>query len=296
MRVARRITGRAAVAVVLAAILGSIWAWSPASAASPVLVGAGDIASCDGAGDSATAALIRAIPGTVFTAGDNAYPDGTAAQFANCYGPTWGAFRDRTRPSAGNHDYHVAGAAGYFGYFGSRAGDPARGYYAYDLGTWRVYVLNSNCAFVGGCGVGSTQERWLRADLAANPHRCVLAYWHHPLFSSGPHGNQTQVRAFWNDLYAARADIVINGHDHIYERFLRQSPTGARSAAGIQEFVVGTGGDGHYAYGTIKRNSVVRNHTAFGVLKLTLGASSWSWRFIPIAGRTFTDHGTRTCH
>ena len=260
-----------------------------------MLVGAGDIASCGRAGDSATAALIRDIPGAVFTTGDNAYPDGSAAQFDGCYGPTWGAFRDRTRPSPGNHDYGTPGAAGYFGYFGARAGDPSRGYYAYDLGGWRVYALNSTCAAVGGCGAGSPQERWLSADLAANPRRCVLAYWHHPLFSSGPHGNQPMMRAIWETLYAAHADVVINGHDHLYERFARQSPSGRATRRGIQEFVVGTGGRSHYAFDRIKPNSVARNSTTFGVLRLRLLDSGWTWRFVPVAGKTYTDHGERTC-
>lgn len=282
-------------ALLLAGVLGPMWLVSPVAAAAPVLVGAGDIASCDSSGDSATAALIRDIAGTVFTTGDNVYPDGTAAQFADCYGPTWGAFRDRTRPSPGNHDYHVAGAAGYFGYFGSRAGDPSRGYYAYNLGTWRIYALNSNCGEVGGCAAGSPQERWLRADLAAHPRRCILAYWHHPLFSSGPHGNQSQVRDFWRALYAAHAEIVINGHDHTYERFRRQGPLGAARRRGIQEFVVGTGGRSHYRFETIKANSLARNSTAFGVLRLRLSDGSWSWRFVPQAGKAYSDHGTRSC-
>jgi len=266
-----------------------------AATADPVLVGAGDIATCRGSGDSATAALLASIPGTVFTAGDNAYDSGSAAEYARCYGPTWGVFRARTRPAPGNHEYATAGAAGYFGYFGTRAGDPRRGYYAYNLGSWRIYVLNSNCWTVGGCGAGSPQERWLRADLAASPRRCVLAYWHHPLFSSGLHGNQPAVRAFWDDLQAAGAEIVVNGHDHDYERFAPQTPGGVASATGIREFVVGTGGRSHYGFGTVRRNSQVRNATAYGVLELTLRAGSYDWRFVPAAGATFSDAGHGTC-
>lgn len=262
----------------------------------PVLVGAGDIATCGGSGDSATAAVIRGVAGTVFTAGDDAYPSGTSAQFANCYGPTWGVFKGRTRPAPGNHDYVTAGAAAYFAYFGSRAGNPRYGFYAYDLGTWRVYVLNSNCWAVGGCGVGSPQERWLRADLALRPHACVLAYWHHPLFSSGLHGNQAAVRPLWDDLYAAGAELVINGHDHDYERFAPQSPAGVATSRGIREFVVGTGGVGHYQFGSVRANSQVRNATAFGVLRLTLHATGYDWRFLPAAGATFSDAGQGSCH
>ena len=268
---------------------------SAVATSAPVLVGAGDIATCRGSGDGATAALLASIPGTVFTAGDNAYDSGRAAEYARCYGPTWGVFRPRTRPAPGNHDYATTGAAGYFGYFGARAGDPRRGYYAYNLGSWRIYVLNSNCWAVGGCAAGSPQERWLRANLAASPHRCVLAYWHHPLFSSGLHGNQSAVRAFWNDLQAAGAEIVINGHDHDYERFAPQTPGGVASATGIREFVVGTGGRSHYGFGVVRRNSQVRNARAFGVLRLTLRAGSYDWRFVPAAGTKFSDAGHGTC-
>jgi hypothetical protein len=265
-----------------------------ALAADPVLVGAGDIAYCGSTGDTATARLLLSISGIVFTTGDNAYESGTSSQYANCYGPTWGQVRSRTRPSPGNHDYLTSGAAGYFGYFGTRAGTKGKGYYAYNVGTWRVYALNSNCGYVS-CSSTSAEAAWLRADLAANPRRCVLAYWHHPLFSSGPHGNNTMVKPFWNILYAAHADVVVNGHDHDYERFARQSPGGVRTTRGIREFVVGTGGRSHYAWSTIKPNSLARNNTTYGVLKLTLHSTSYSWTFVPIAGRTYTDSGTTTC-
>ncbi len=271
-------------------------ATADAATSDPVLVGAGDIASCGGSGDSATAALIRNIPGTVFTAGDNVYPSGSTAQFAGCYDPSWGAFRLRTRPAAGNHDYETAAAAAYFSYFGTLAGNPRYGFYAYNRGTWRIYVLNSNCWAVGGCAAGSPQERWLRNDLARFPHQCVLAYWHHPLFSSGPHGNNASVRPLWNDLYAAGAELVINGHDHDYERFAPQSPSGVATSRGIREIVVGTGGESHYSFATIRVNSQVRNATTYGVLKLTLHAASYSWQFIPVAGSTFRDSGTTACH
>jgi hypothetical protein len=262
------------------------------AAGDPVLVGAGDIASCSSSGDSATARLLAGIAGTVFTAGDNAYNRGTLADFGSCYDPTWGAFKARTRPSPGNHDYETSGASGYFTYFGSRAGSPGKGYYAYNLGTWRIYVLNSNCADVGGCGATSPQTRWLKADLAANPRRCVLAYWHHPLFSSGVHGNNGSLRGFWYALYAAHADVVINGHDHDYERFGRQTPTGIASTKGIREFVVGTGGGSLRDFVTVRPHSRVRNSTTFGVLKLTLHPGSYDWRFVPQSGKTFSDSHT----
>ena len=264
------------------------------AASDPVLVGAGDIAYCGTSGDTATAKLLLGISGTVFTAGDNAYEQGTSSQYRYCYGPTWGHVRDRTKPVPGNHDYLTSGASGYFGYFGAHAGTKGKGYYAYTLGAWRIYALNSNCGSVG-CSATSAQGRWLEADLDAHPHQCVLAYWHHPRFSSGPHGNNTLVKAFWSILYAHHADLVVNGHDHDYERFARQSPTGVRTTRGIREFVVGTGGRSHYSWGAIKPNSMVRNDTTFGVLKLTLHPTSYSWKFIPVAGKTFTDSGTTSC-
>jgi acid phosphatase type 7 len=266
------------------------------AAADPVLVGAGDIAGCDTTDDEQTAKLLDNIAGTVFTLGDNAYNSGTAAQFANCYNPTWGRHKARTKPSVGNHEYLTSGASGYFGYFGSAAGDPKKGYYSYDRGTWHVVVLNSNCSQVA-CAAGSAQETWLRADLANHPNKCTLAYFHAPLYSSGQHGNSTYVRPFWKALYQANADLVLSGHDHSYERFAPQDPYGAfDSARGMREFVVGTGGKSHYPFGTIRPNSQVRNATTYGVLKLTLHASSYEWKFLPVAGKTFTDSGTTGCH
>jgi acid phosphatase type 7 len=266
-----------------------------------VLVGAGDIASCDDLhGAEATAKLIENIPGTVFAAGDLAYPDGSDEQFAKCYGPTWGRFKDRTRPAAGNHEYHSDGASGYVRYFGAAAGDPKKGYYSYDLGAWHIIVLNSECKDVGGCNAGSPQEQWLRQDLSAHPVKCTLAYWHKPLFSSGAaHGNDPEIKPLWDDLYAANADVVINGHDHDYERFAPQDPSGKADAQrGIREFVVGTGGkNSHRSFSLwTKSNSEVRQADTFGVLKLTLHASGYDWEFVPEAGKTFKDSGSGTCH
>jgi hypothetical protein len=263
----------------------------------PVLVGAGDVADCGSSGDSATAALLDRIPGTVFVAGDAAYPTGTAAQFANCYNPTWGRFKGRTRPAPGNHEYLTSGAAPYFSYFGSRAGTAGQGWYAYDLGTWRVYSLNANCELVGGCGPGSAQEAWLRADLAANPRACVAAIWHQPLFSSGIHGGTVETRPLWDALYEAGADLVINGHDHNYERFAPQRPDGTvDAAAGIREFVVGTGGAEKRTLATIQPNSEARKAGIFGILKLELKPAGYTWRFVPVSGTTFTDTGEASCH
>jgi hypothetical protein len=267
--------------------------------ADPVLVGAGDIAGCDTTGDEATAKLLDGISGTVFTAGDNAYNSGTPTQFNNCYDPTWGRHKARTKPTPGNHEYLTAGASGYFGYFGSAAGDPSKGYYSYDLGEWHIVALNSMCEKVGGCGATSPMVSWLKQDLAANDDKaCTLAYFHHPLFSSGSkHGNSPKMRPSWNALYAANAEVVLNGHDHDYERFAPQRPDGTLdNSRGIREFVVGTGGKSLRPFGTIKANSQVRNANTYGVLKLTLHPTSYEWKFVPEAGKTFTDSGVTTCH
>ncbi len=235
----------------------------------------------------------------MFAVGDLAYPDGTDEQFAKCYGPTWGRFKDRTRPAAGNHEYHSDGASGYARYFGEAAGDPKQGYYSYDLGAWHIIVLNSECDQVGGCDAGSPQVKWLQQDLAAISTTCTLAYWHKPLFSSGgKHGNDPQMKPLWDTLYKAGADVVINGHDHDYERFAPQDPDGKPDKDhGIREFVVGSGGkDSHRPFGPAKPNSEARNDDTYGVLQLTLHAKSYDWEFVPEAGKTFADSGTGTCH
>ena len=263
----------------------------------PVLVGAGDIASClDLSGAIATAKLLDSIPGVVFTAGDNAYESGTADEFRNCYQPTWGRHKDRTRPSAGNHEFHSYGATPYFDYFGANAGSPTQGYYSYELGTWHIIVLNSECVEVGGCQQGSREEKWLISDLAAHPSRCILSYWHKPLFSSGAkHGNDPEMRAFWIDLYKYKATVVINGHDHDYERFAPQDPDGKPNSQGIREFVAGTGGRNHRPFAAPLPTSEVRNADTFGVLKITLHPNAYEWEFIPEAGKTFRDSGADSC-
>jgi acid phosphatase type 7 len=263
-----------------------------------VLVGAGDIADCTNlAGAEATAALLAKIPGTVMAVGDLAYPDGTPANFA-CYDKTWGREKARTRPAVGNHEFHSAGATYYFQYFGEAAGDSSKGYYSYELGTWHIVVLNSECEQGGGCGPGSAQETWLREDLKAHPVACTLAYFHKPLFSSGgAHGDDLAVRPLWNALYEAGADVVLNGHDHDYERFAPQDPSGKLDREhGIREFVIGTGGKNHRPFRQPETASEVRDATAFGVLKLTLKPKGYDWEFIPEAGKTFTDSGSDSCH
>jgi len=266
--------------------------------APPVLIAAGDIASCTQSGDEATAAILdQHLDATVATLGDNVYENATAADFANCYEPTWGRHKARTHPSAGNHEYNTAGATGYFNYFGAAAGDPSKGYYSYDLGAWHVLVVNSNCSKVGGCGAGSAQEQWVRADLAAHPSRCTLAYWHHPRFTSGPTGSDAQMQPIWQALYDFEADLVLSGHSHVYERFAPQTPTGtADPVRGIREFVVGTGGAGLHNIGGPAPNSEVRRDDTYGVLRLTLEPTAYSWEFLPQAGKTFTDSGSDACH
>lgn len=268
------------------------------SAQTATLVGAGDIADCRGlSGAEATAKLLEQIPGTVMAVGDLAYPDGTKENFA-CYDKTWGRVKARTRPAPGNHEFHALGKLFYFEYFGAAAGPAKDGFYSYELGAWHIVVLNSECEDVGGCDAASRQGQWLKADLAAHPAACTLAYWHKPLFSSGSaHGNDLTVKPLFQALYAAHADIVVTGHDHDYERFAPQNPDGVADAGrGIREFVVGTGGKNQRPFGLIVANSEVRNADGFGVLKLTLRPDSYDWQFIPEAGKTFTDSGTGTCH
>ncbi len=259
------------------------------------LVGAGDISSCASAGDAATASLVDDVDGTVFAAGDIAYESGTLAEFQDCYRPTWGRFIDRTLPAPGNHEYNTPGASGYYAYFGTAAGDAGKGWYATDRGAWRIIVLNSNCKAIGGCEAGSAQQTWLRADLQNNPRPCTLAIWHHPRFSSGRHGNDTATADLWRALEDAKAEIVITGHDHDYERFAPQTVDGHSDLEGIVEFVVGTGGRSHYPIGRLVANSVAHDDDTFGVLKLDLAPGSWTSAFLPEAGKTFTDASSGTC-
>jgi large repetitive protein len=274
----------------------------------PQTVSAGDIAGCDSTGDEATAQLLDLFPNAyVLTLGDHTYEQGTLSEFTNCYDPTWGRAKARTRPSVGDHEYNTRNAAGYFTYFnsqltpfGASAADSTRGYYSYDLGTWHVVVLNSNCSAVGGCGATSPEVQWLRADLTSHAALCTLAYWHHPRFSSGGgHGSIDTVQPFWDALYENGVELVMNGNDHDYERFAPQTPAGRLDLPrGITQFIVGTGGRGLYSFanGTLKANSEVRRDDTFGVLKLTLHASSYEWEFVPVAGKIFTDVGSRPCH
>jgi acid phosphatase type 7 len=263
------------------------------------LVGAGNISRCTRTGDDATAAILDTIAGTVFTAGSGEF-EGTLIEYQNCYNPTWGRHKARTFPVLGKHDYDSSStAAGYFGYYGAVAGDPTQGYYSFDLGAWHIIMLNSNNAFVS-TAVGSPQETWLRNDLASTALQCVLAIWHHPRFystTSSSFSPNTTVKPFWDDLYAAHAELIVNAQMRDYERFAPQTSTGiADPANGIREFIVGTGGEGLDAPNTlITANSEVNLSQEFGVLKLILGDGSYSWQFIPAGGGT-ADSGTGACH
>jgi acid phosphatase type 7 len=274
-------------AVILGALVaGLLTALAPAATpAKPVtLLAAGDIASCDSDGDERTAALVKRLPGRIAILGDIAYPNGTRDDFARCFDPSWGPLLPRVASVAlGNHEYGSGTAAVAI----ERFGLTRNGWSSTQLGGWHVVALNSNCAEVGGCGVGSPQWRWLRADLAAHPARCTLALWHHPRFSSGPHGSDARTRPLWALLARAGAELVLSGHDHDYERFA--------PAQGIRQFVVGTGGAERYPTIFPRRGSLARSSSAWGVLRLTLLPDRYSWRFVPAAGSSYVDAGSARC-
>lgn len=252
-----------------------------------VLVGAGDIAACDNENDEMTAQLLDAIPGTVFTTGDNVYDDGTPEEFMECYEPSWGRHKDRTKPVPGDHDYEYEDGSGYHEYF-----NDIPPYYAYDLGSWRIYALNTE----EDLSVDSEQVAWLQEDLAANPRQCVLAYWHEPRWSSGvEHGSYDEYQELWEILYEAGAELVIHGDEHNYERFAEMDAVGSPSSPGMRAFVVGTGGRSLYEFGPPLPASEVRESSSYGVLKLTLYPDRYEWEFVPAAGYTFTDRGSSAC-
>ena len=273
---------------------------APATSASGTaeVLAAGDIGTCNGNGDEATGALLNANPDTnVLALGDLAYESGSPTNFADCYAPAWGAAKERTHPVPGNHEYGTSHADGYFEYFGAVAGPRPQGYYSFDIGAWHLIAINSNCSEVGGCGEGSPQERWVREDLARHPARCTLAFWHHPLFSSGQHGAFESMRPIWQALYDGGADIVLNGHDHDYERFAPQTPTGQPDPSrGIREFVVGTGGKSRRPFRAPVANSEARSDSVFGVLRLSLAPIRYEWSFVPAQGGAFSDSGSGDCH
>jgi hypothetical protein len=281
-----------------------------ASAPEPALLGpsvtlyaAGDIAECRTSAinttmaartaDEIAAALATDNTARVLTLGDNAYPNGSATDYAACYDPTWGRFKQRTLPSPGNHEYHTPAAAAYFDYFGALAGMQRRGYYSVDIGAWHVMSLNSNLD-------GAAQQAqldWLKADLAARPAGCALAFWHHPVFSSGGHGNNAVMQEAWRLLERAGTDLVLSGHDHDYERFAPQDADGHADAQhGMRQFVVGSGGAQLTPMLVRRANSETADNTTHGVIKLTLKKSGYAWDFLPVAGGSYRDHGSAACH
>jgi calcineurin-like phosphoesterase family protein len=289
----RRVWGACGTALLICACGGSGMGPSPGPGPGPsvgVLVGAGDIGVCGSTGPEATARLLDDIDGTVFTAGDNAYFQGTMQQYRDCYDPSWGRHASRTRPAPGNHEYESPNAAPYFAYFGPNAGPPGLGYYSFSVGEWHIVSLNSSVSMTPG----SAQQTWLRSELASRHAACVAAIWHHPLFSVGPNGPMPETRELWRTLYDAGADVIINAHDHFYARFAPQTPDGvADSSRGIRQFVVGTGGAQLVGFTRGDPNVQARVST-FGVLKLTLRPGSYDWQFIA-ANSSQSDSGSDVC-
>jgi hypothetical protein len=266
-----------------------------------VVAAAGDIACPPGSPPTPAGCQQRATahavgaqhPAAVLLLGDNQYPHGALWGYWASYGRTWGRFLRRTYPTPGNHEYMTPGATGYYRYFRGRAAARVRPWYSFQLGAWHLVALNSNCEAVD-C---AAEAAWLRADLAAHPARCTLAFWHHPRFTSGHEGPTRAVGPLWEALYTAGADLVLNGHDHDYERFAPQDPLGQPDpVGGIREFVVGTGGAPWLPFRTVAANSQVRKTGTFGVLRLTLAPGGYRWWFVHAAGAPFADHGSGACH
>ena len=283
------------------------------SATAPVILAAGDIGDCTRTADDSTAMLLDTLAGIVVPLGDNAYVNGTPDDYASCYAPNWGRHKARTRPVPGNHDYNCkpgsglpgcdTPAAGYFGYFGAAAGDPSKGYYSYTLGSWLVIVINTGTDAPVNYAAGSPQEQWLRSVLASSTQQCVLAMWHHPRFSTVQDRDSITyyTQAIWDALYEYGADLVLNGHDHAYQRYAPQRPDGTRDDAhGIRQIVPGTGGgEGLYTLRAtlpVGSNAEVRDWHTHGVLKVTLRSGGYDWQFVPSSGATFTDSGSGSCH
>jgi acid phosphatase type 7 len=288
---------RSLLILVVVLISGAALAQSQQPARNPVFVGAGDIAACSLPGDEATAKLLDTIVAetnaTVFTLGDNVYPEGTAERFAACYEPSWGRFKARTRPTLGNHDYMIPWADPYFEYFGRRAGPPRDGYYSFNLGAWHIISLNSS---VDARIKESAQGRWLRADLEKNRTTCTLVFWHHPVFASLKIEDRPRWRDVWRLLYEYGVDVVLVGDVHYYERFAPQDADGRADPRGIRQFIVGTGGATlANRVGRAAPNSEIRDNSTWGVLKLTLRPTSYDWEFIPVEGGTFRDVGGAPC-
>ena len=277
-------------ASVAAFVLASVEASGRALPSHPVLLAAGDIASCGSDGDERTAALLDSYRGTVLALGDTAYDHGTPEEFQNCFGPSWGRHKRRIRPAPGNHEYNSR-ASGYFQYFGRAAGLAGRGYYSFDLGSWHIVSLNSE----RDTGATGAQVRWLRRDLARARARCTLAFWHRPRWSGGEYSDDGRTAPLWNALYDARADVVLSGHDHNYQRYPPMNKRGAiQRARGIRSFVVGTGGVRLYEVRADSRRRTA-NDSTWGLLRLTLRPAGYDWRFLSVAGGGYRDSGSGTC-
>ena len=290
--------------LLVAALLAWAQLTAPAQAKDVTVVAAGDIACSpdsdpafnEGAGSPgrcqqvATAQLALGLG----PLGDLQYTTGRLAAFQRSYDPSWGRLKAITYPVPGNHEYATSPGAGYYAYFGAAAGEQGRGYYSFDLGSWHLIALNSNCDAVGGCGEGSPQLEWLRKDLAANASECTLAYWHQTRFSSGRHGSDESYTGFWEALYAAGADVVLSAHDHDYERFAPQTPEGQADVSGPRAFVVGTGGASFYDVRKPLPTSEKIVTGTFGVLELTLDEGSYAWRFVSDASEVL-DRGQESC-
>ena len=271
--------------------------------ASVTVYAAGDIADCKKKpADESMAArtsdlilsqLAKEPHALVITLGDNTYPIGKPEEFSHCYEPTWGRFKNKTLPSPGNHEYGMPKALGYFNYFADIAGPERRGYYATQAGHWNIISLNSNL----DPQAMLKQMDWLQQELVQKKSRCTLAFWHHPVFSSGGHGNNQHMQAAWKMLVAAKADLVLSAHDHDYERFVPLDANGDRDDKnGIRSFVVGTGGAKLTPMFLPRMSTDIRDNSTFGVLKLTLQEQSYEWEFLPVAGQHFTDKGKGSCH
>jgi acid phosphatase type 7 len=302
-------------------ILGStVLGTSPAWAADPVIAAAGDIACASDApaynGGNGTATecaekrtsdlLVGTGLAALLPLGDNQYEFGQLFHFNLAYGPTWGRLKPISHPVPGNHEYLLSphDGKGYYDYFNNPgvqigpAGDRAKGYYSYTIGKWHLIALNGECAHVS-CARGSDRLKWLAEDLRTHPdtiYRCTLAYWHEPRYSSGGTQGSSLYAPFWETLSDAKVDVVLNGHDHIYERFARMDRSGAAYTQGMREFVVGTGGKSFGPIGAVQPNSQVRMTNIFGVLRLTLHGMSYNWQFVSVPGQTFTDTGSNNCY
>lgn len=271
--------------------------FEPTPVPAEVILAAGNIAKCGSTVDEATAEILDTLAGTIFTLGDNAFPDGTSEAYTTCYEPSWGRHRHRTYATLGNHEYTAGKASESFDYFGERAGPRDLGYYSLDLGSWHIIVLNISDG--SSFESGSEQDRWLAADLAANTKVCTLAMWHSPRFFSSDTPGYTRnsfVIDAWSRLYAAGVDVVLNGHQHQYERFPPMTPMGARDEArGIRQFNAGTGGESAEMPIALSEDREVLTD-AFGILKMTLNEGSYNWEFVPLSPGQFTDSGSATCH